>query len=95
MTADAAPPYIAAAGGAQQVLTPPPQGGLKVAMTEPSPLTKAEIAAAARAARKAAEEAAALRVNLHRRKAQSRAGANPGQSFDEASQTMEEVMKCR
>jgi len=35
--------------------------------------TKAERAAAARAQRKAAQEAAALRENLRRRKAQSRA----------------------
>jgi hypothetical protein len=38
----------------------------------PTP-TKAEIAAAARAARRAAQEAEALRLNLLKRKAQSRA----------------------
>jgi len=39
------------------------------------PPTKAERAAAARAQRKAAQEAAALRANLLRRKAQTRARA--------------------
>jgi hypothetical protein len=38
-----------------------------------SPPTKAEIAAAKRAASRAALEAAALRANLHRRKQQDRA----------------------
>jgi hypothetical protein len=39
--------------------------------------TKAECAAAARQARKAAQEAAALRANLHKRKIQARAAHPP------------------
>jgi hypothetical protein len=42
-------------------------------MTQPTEQTKAELAAAARAAAKAKEEAEALRANLLRRKAQARA----------------------
>ena len=92
MTADAAPPYIAVAGAAQQALTPPPRHGLKVGMNDLAPPTKAEIAAAARAARKAVQEAEALRVNLRRRKAQARAAS--GQRRDEPGQSTE-TMKCR
>jgi hypothetical protein len=44
-------------------------------MPEQNPKPKAELAAAARAARKAAQEAAALRANLLRRKAQARSNA--------------------
>ncbi len=94
MTADAVPPYIAVAGAAQQALTPPSWHGLKVGMTDLAPPTKAEIAAAARAARKASQEGAALRANLRRRKAQARAVANPSQRADEPGQSME-AMKCR
>jgi len=42
-------------------------------LKDDSPPTKAERAAAARVQRKAAQEAAALRANLLRRKAQTRA----------------------
>jgi hypothetical protein len=50
-------------------------------MPEQNPTSKAELAAAARAARKAAQEAAALRANLLRRKAQARAAvAEPNQT---------------
>ncbi len=42
---------------------------------QPEAPNKAEIAAAARAARKVAAEAEALRANLHRRKAQARASS--------------------
>jgi hypothetical protein len=38
-----------------------------------SPPTKAQLAGLRRAAQRAADEAAALRANLHRRKAQTRA----------------------
>jgi len=56
---------------------------LKNAMLDPTPPTKAESAEAARKARKAAAEAAALRANLHRRKAQARAIAPQGERPDE------------
>jgi hypothetical protein len=49
--------------------------------------TKAEHAAAARQARKAAREAAALRANLHKRKAQARAAQPPA--------AQEGTEKCR
>jgi hypothetical protein len=48
--------------------------------------TKAELAAARRAKQRAEREAAALRANLARRKAQSRARATP---------PAEEAQKCR
>ncbi len=46
-------------------------------MTDQKTTTKAEHAAATRQARKAAREAAALRANLHKRKAQARATQSP------------------
>jgi hypothetical protein len=48
----------------------------------PAPQTKAEQAAALRATRRAALEAAALRENLLRRKAQSRGRQTPHQAQD-------------
>jgi len=58
-------------------LTACPWRGLNIPMPlkDDSPPTKAERAAMARAQRKAAQEAAALRENLRRRKAQTRARA--------------------
>lgn len=56
-------------------------------MPDKKPPTKAERAAAARQARKAAQEGAALRANLHKRKAQARAAHPPA--------TQEGTEKCR
>ncbi len=89
MTAYAVPPYIAAPPAVQQpgpeppicpaTLDVPPQARLEEPMPVSPPPTKAELAAAARQARKHAAEAAALRANLLRRKAQARAAAKPAQ----------------
>jgi hypothetical protein len=57
-------------------------------MPEQNPKPKAELAAEARAARKAAQEAAALRANLLRRKAQARATvAEPTQATLKGAET--------
>ena len=88
MTAYAVPPYIAALAMTQQGLDAFPPRGFKKSMSEPKTPTKAELAAAARARAKAAREAAALRANLHRRKAQARAEAS------KPAQTAEETSKC-
>ncbi len=63
----------------QQPLTRSPPPGLNILMAakDDSTQTKAERAARERAARRAAMEAKALRDNLARRKAQTRARAAP------------------
>jgi hypothetical protein len=61
-------------------------------MTEPKTPTKAQLAGAARQAARQAREAAALRENLRRRKAQSRAAATPDTPQPVKEQGVE---KCR
>ncbi len=88
MTASfASPPYIEALAHRQHLTASPPHGLNTRAMpqTPDSPITKAEQAAAARKARRAAMEAEALRKNLLKRKAQSR----------ERAACEESVQKCR
>ena len=64
-------------------------------MTESTPPTKAELAAANRAARKAKAEAQALRANLHRRKAQARAAQTSETPQDFPHPPQETPPSCR
>jgi hypothetical protein len=66
---------------------------MSVDATQP---TKAELAAAARAARRAALEAEALRANLHRRKQQARERvAQMAAAHPDPDEKMERADSCR